>query len=133
MGIFTNDYLLEVLAVLAYEVDCIAIEKPSYIMAGIHPKPMINTLIWTGRFEQRIRENVDTIRHPSFALDIRYYGRSAIKGQIGGRKDAEVNKNLRLRYGEAKKGKPLYGVKSHIWAALAIACAISENRNLNQW
>ena len=60
------------------------------------------------------------------------FGRPSIKGQIGGRKDSEVNASLRMRHGEAKKGCKLEGVKKDIWAALALAVALDENPNLRR-
>jgi hypothetical protein len=58
---------------------------------------------------------------------VRLYGRPSIKGQIGGRKDSEINASLRMRHGDAKKGCKLEGVKKDIWAALALAVALDEN------
>lgn len=84
------------------------------------------TVMNIGRFMQAAYE-VD-----SFAV-IKLYGRPTIKGQIGGKTDAEIRASLRLRYGEAKKGEKLEGVKKDIWAALALATAIDENPRLKEW
>ena len=65
-------------------------------------------------------------------IDVALFGRQSIKGQIGGRKDSEVNASLRMRHGETKKGCKLEGVKKDIWAALALAVALDENPNLRR-
>jgi hypothetical protein len=64
--------------------------------------------------------------------DVALFGRPSIKGQIGGRKDSEINASLRMRHGEARKGCKLEGVKKDIWAALALAVALDENPNLRR-
>lgn len=63
----------------------------------------------------------------------RLYGRPTIKGQIGGKTDAQIRASLRMRYGEARKGEKLEGVKKDIWSALALAAALTENPNLKEW
>lgn len=65
--------------------------------------------------------------------EIKYYGRPTIKAQVGGKNDAQIRASLRLRYGEAKKGCKLEGVKKDIWAALALATALTERPNLKEW
>lgn len=64
--------------------------------------------------------------------EVALYGRPTIKGQIGGRKDSEVNASLKMRFGDAKKGCKLEGVKKDIWAALALAVALDENPDLKK-
>lgn len=59
-------------------------------------------------------------------------GRPTIKGQIGGRNDAEIRRSLMMRLGGTKKGEKLYGVKGDIWPALALAVALDENPKLKR-
>lgn len=61
------------------------------------------------------------------------YGRPTIKGQIGGKNDTQIRASLRMRYGDAKKGEKLEGVKKDIWAALALAVAFEECPTLKEW
>lgn len=65
--------------------------------------------------------------------DWKLYGRPTIKGWIGGKTDAQIRASLRERYGEAKKGEKLAGVKKDIWSALALATALTENPKLKEW
>lgn len=62
-----------------------------------------------------------------------FYGRPTIKAQVGGKNDAQIRASLRIRYGEAKKGEKLYGVKKDIWSALALATALTERPDLKLW
>lgn len=103
-----------------YWVDLVAIEFPqSYgITAGMS---VFATAHNAGVISERFRKR-----------DVALFGRPSIKGQIGGRKDSEVNASLRMRHGEAKKGCKLEGVKKDIWAALALAVALDENPNLRR-
>jgi hypothetical protein len=90
------------------------------------------TVLFVGRMTERFRL---TYAHGGLTpyFTIKYYGRPTIKAQIGGRNDAQVRASLRMRYGEAKKGEKLYGVKKDIWSALALAAALTEREDLKQW
>ena len=61
------------------------------------------------------------------------YGRPTIAGQIGAKGDTKIRASLRMRYGDAKKGEMLEGVKKDIWAALALAVAFEECPTLKEW
>lgn len=76
--------------------------------------------------------NAGKIAEMVYPIPVGLFGRPTIKGQIGGRKDQEVNASLRMRHGEAKKGQKLYGVKKDIWSALALAVALDENPALRR-
>ena len=105
----------------------VAIETPQSYGIAVG-KSMFATCIQIGRFIQVAREG------PFTKEQVKLYGRPTIKGQIGGRNDAEIRASLRIRYGEAKKGCQLYGVKRDIWAALALAVALDEtNIKLKEW
>ena len=103
------------------QADLVAIEFPqSYgINAGL-------SLFLTAYRAGRLAEVLSGV------APVALYGRPSVKGQIGGRNDAEIRRSLQMRHGEAKKGKKLYGVKSDIWAALALAVALDENPNLRR-
>jgi hypothetical protein len=84
------------------------------------------TVLNIGRFVQAVYEVNPT-------ADVRLYGRPSIKGQLGGKNDAEIRASLRLRYGEARKGEKLEGVVKDQWSALALATAIDEKPSLKVW
>ena len=46
---------------------------------------------------------------------------SHITGGVRGKKKGDIINALKLRFGEAKKGHPLEGIKKHLWDALAVA------------
>lgn len=108
-------------------MDLLAIEMPqSY--GKVVGRSMFETCLEVGRFIQVA--GVNTLH---WGGQIKLYGRPTIKGQIGGRTDAEIRASLRLRYGDAKKGQKLEGVVRDIWSALALATALDERINLKEW
>jgi len=46
---------------------------------------------------------------------------SHITGGVRGKGKTQILNSLKLRFGEAKKGHPLEGIKTHLWDALAVA------------
>ena len=40
---------------------------------------------------------------------------------------------LRVRFGEAKKGHPLAGIKKHLWDALGVAVYHADGAKLGEW
>jgi hypothetical protein len=90
------------------------------------------TVLFVGKLTEKFH-NCYTEYNCLREFSIKYYGRPTIKAQVGGKKDSEVRASLRLRYGEAKKGEKLYGVKKDIWSALAVAAALTERPNLKEW
>jgi len=73
-----------------------------------------------GRIEDRLRHR-----------NLFFYKRPTIKAHFcnsARAKDANVNQVLRDRFGGKNKGQPLEGVKSHIWAALAVAVYHYDNK-----
>lgn len=106
--------------VFAIQANLVAIEFPqSYgINAGLS---VFATAYQAGRIAEMV-----------YPLQVGLFGRPTIKGQIGGRNDAEINASLRMRYGDTRKGSKLHGVKRDIWAALALAVALDENPALRR-
>lgn len=87
----------------------------------------VETVLWTGRFMQ------------AAGMDrVRLIKRSAVKSHICGTQrasDANIRAALIDKFGgkaEAvgtiKRQGPLYRIKSHMWAALAVAVVASETR-----
>jgi hypothetical protein len=87
----------------------------------------VETVLWTGRFMQ------------AAGMDrVRLIKRSAVKSHICGSQrasDANIRQALIDKWGgkaeaigTVKRQGPLYHVKSHAWAALAVAIVASETR-----
>lgn len=124
MGIVSTEGMIGRLRLMLMP-DLIAIEMvQSYGMTV--GRSTFETALNVGRFMQTI-----LYRNPN--VPVKLYGRPTIKGQIGGKTDAEIRASLRIRYGEAKKGEKLEGVKKDIWQALALAVALEENPKLREW
>ena len=88
----------------------------------------VQTILWTGRFIQAASPRC-----------VRLVKRSAVKSHLCGSqraKDTHVRTALLDKFGPGKaeavgtvkKPGPLYGVKSHAWAALAVAVTALETK-----
>jgi len=124
MGLVSTDEMIFRLKRDA-QSDLIAIEMvQSYGMTV--GRSTFETALNVGRFMQSVQG-----RNAPYLVKL--FGRPTIKGQIGGKTDGEIRASLRMRYGEAKKGEKLEGVKKDIWSALALAVAIDERPTLKEW
>ena len=82
-------------------------------------KEVFETCVWTGRFMQSwLSEREDGFRRiPRLEIKVHLCGSARAK-------DANIRQALIDRFGivgTKKNPGPLYGVKSHIWSALAVA------------
>ena len=114
-GIMDNETLIKTIE-SSLRYDCVAIENMQNYGAPFG-KSLRDTCIVIGRI-------IQAASAPYFL-----YPRPTIKAQITGMvraKDADVSRALKARYGEAKKGHPLEGIKTHLWAALAVAVYHSD-------
>lgn len=122
-GVYENG---EMLALLKENRNPVAIEMiASYGMAV--GKEVFETCVWIGRFVQ--------VAGPD---RVRLVYRKDVKMHLCGTpraKDANIRQALIDRYGgkaeaigNVKKPGPLYGVKSHAWAALAVAVTAAETK-----
>jgi hypothetical protein len=91
---------------------------------------VFETCVWIGRFEQHFRTMVRC--RPFREWTVRRLTRPAIKLHLCGTmraKDPNVRQALIDRLGpvgtKANRG-PLYGVRSHVWSALAVAVTAQE-------
>lgn len=125
-GIRSNEELLCWLSIEANDgfcpIELVAIETPQNYGVAIG-RTTFETLMMVGMLRAILED----------MLTYKLYGRPTIKGQIGGRTDAEIHSSLRMRYGEARKGEKLEGVKKDIWSALALAVALEEKPDLKEW
>lgn len=120
-GILKNEWLLTLINFNAEIVDLMAIEMIQAYGYAVG-RSIFETVFWIGRFYERS------------SIKTKLYTRTMIKSALGGCKtDADVRQAIRQRYGEARKGEKLEGVKTDIWSALAIAIALEENPNLKDW
>lgn len=128
--IWTNDNMLEWLraGIPDHERAHVVIEQvESYGMAV--GREVFATCVWSGRFAEAWEQS-------GAGATWSMLGRRAVKLALCGSakaKDANVRMALLDRYGGKEKaiGKkaspgPLYGVRSHLWAALALAVAYQE-------
>lgn len=86
-----------------------------------------DTCVWIGRFAQAW-ESFSALG-VSWSLLPRKAVKLALCGTLKA-KDPNIRQALIDRYGgpqSVKKGGPLYGIKSHCWAALALAVAYQES------
>jgi len=133
-GLINNqDLYASVPELLSFQPEIIAIEMIQSYGTPLG-RPSFETILFvgklTGEFERQGARETFMVGGP---LKVKYYGRPTIKGQVGGKNDTQIRASLRLRYGEAKKGCKLEGVKKDIWAALALATALTERPNLKEW
>ena len=109
-----------------HEAD-LAIEMIGHYGAGMPAgKEVFDTCVWIGRFAQAFEEHANDGQTWTTHL------RTPIKAHLCGNaraKDGNVAQALRDRFGEkgtkANPG-PFYGVKSHIWQAIALAVYHSD-------
>lgn len=131
-GILENEFFLSLCADWYPLCDSIAIEMiQSYGMPV--GKSTFQTALFVGRIIEHIRMIRYTVNNIHEPKEVKLYGRPAIKGQIGGQNDTQIRQALRIRFGDAKRGEPLEGVKKDVWAALALAVALSERPQLREW
>ena len=115
----------------------LAIEMVGHYGSGMPVgKTVFNTCIWIGRFIQAWTVGALIDVRPT-AEEYRLILRATVKAHICGSaraKDSNVRQALIDRYGETRQAAigtkakpcPLHGVKSHIWAALALAITAAE-------
>lgn len=125
-GIAPNTEVLDVAG--AHVADALAIEMvASYGMAV--GAEVFETCVWAGRFIQRWSDETGGPVHRVYRRDTKLHlcGDSRAK-------DANVRQALIDRYGPGKeaaigrKATPgvLYGITSHLWAALAVAVTVAD-------
>lgn len=126
MGIVPNEELRDMLVCAAGIGNC-AIEMVEHYGTGMPAgREVFETCVWIGRFWEAFAgvNNVVTL-----------LPRRKVKMHLCGSmraKDANVRQALIDRFGPpGTKKKPgrLYGVKSHLWAALAVAVTWMDERN----
>lgn len=114
--------LLVLIRMCHFKADALAIEdiEPYGMMSGM--RDTLNTKEGIGRIIEAL-DNDELVRRVT---------RKAVKRHLLGRvtgSDAEVRAELVHRLGDVGTKKapgPLYGVKSHCWAALAVAVTCAE-------
>lgn len=135
-GITPNDALFEVIARAGLDATALAIESvASYGMAV--GAEVFETCVWSGRFIQYWLDmdahfgagNRSTV-HRVYRRDVKLHLCGSSRA-----KDANVRQALIDRYGPGKDtaiGRkatpgPLYGITSHLWAALAVAVTVADD------
>ena len=120
-GIETNENILERIGATKTPIVCEMVA--SYGMAV--GRSVFETCVWIGRFQQAC-EATSSAWNTMFRLDVKLHICRSSKA-----KDSNIRQALIDRLGEVGTSKnkgPLFGVKSHIWAALALAVAFYDKR-----
>lgn len=113
-------------------IDVLAIEKVESFGMAVG-KEVFETVFWTGRFAEAWMNGCD--------LPVVRIGRKAIKLHLCNSmraKDANIRQALLDKFpatgggktpqvGTKNKPGPLYGIRSHLWSALAVAVTLSES------
>ena len=122
-GIVENNELLDLFPFISKSSTTLAVEMvASYGMTV--GRETFETVLWTGRFVQRWLDS-------SSGRCIKVYRQDAKRCVCKTHKasDADIRAALISRLGEVgtkKSPGPLYGVKSHAWAALAVAVTAED-------
>ena len=132
-GILLNDWVLLMLELTLQPSDRIVIE-----MVACYGMPVgaetFETCVWIGRFIQKVYP------HPVELLT-RNEVKMALCQRVAGVNDAILRRRLIDLYGPGRatangsklKPGPLYGIKSHMWSALALGvAALSRNESERQ-
>ena len=125
MGIKKNDDVLKLLK------DCGNILYPSYkfVIEMIESRGMpigketIETIFWIGRFWEAFEGDKED-KERVYRREVKLHFCGTVRAT-----DANIRQVLIDRFGgiqSTKKGGKLYGVKSHIWSALALALCHAE-------
>lgn len=135
--ILANSVFLDVLTALLQQptFQGVACERvASYGMSV--GKEVFETCFVTGRVWQTIQLRTPYGVEMPFALVPRLYVKQAICHDSRA-KDSNINQALKDRFGKGKTGKgtkddpsPLYGMNSHLWAALALGVAVIDEPRL---
>lgn len=107
------------------EVDVVAIESFEEARANIY-REVVQAAIIEGRIRQDLSSRCIAPVHAMPRMEVKKILTAAMHGEIHVQKDKDVWQALLQLHGgdqSAKKGGPLYGVKSHARAALAVAVA----------
>jgi len=89
-------------------------------------REVFETCVWIGRFAETAEARGDDV-HFIYRRDVKHHLCNSAKA-----KDANVSQALRDKFGGAsavgtkRNPGPLYGIKSHLWPALAVAVTFQE-------
>lgn len=135
-GVMENNELLDTIPSFAVGADVMAVEMiASYGMTV--GRDTFETVLWIGRFVQKWADTTRNYFKPHRCVKV--YRQDAKKCVCRTHKasDADVRSALIARLGDVGTKKapgPLYGVKSHAWAALAVAVTAEDMiKNPDVW
>lgn len=116
----------EELLVLLKSGDLMPYDKAAIEMVACYGMPVgretFETCVWIGRFIERVKVKSALV----YRKDVKIHLCGSMKAKDANIRQALIDKHGAI--GTVKKQGPLYGFKSHLWAALAVAdYAISKN------
>lgn len=121
MEIVDNEYMISpIISTMQYDICGIETVVSYGMPVG---KSTFDTCMWVGEFRRRLKDlnkEYHLIERPSVKLHLCNSRRA---------KDVNINQALRDRFGEkGTKKNPgiLYGVKTHIWSALAVSVYLAD-------
>jgi hypothetical protein len=125
-GILSNQVVLESLRAESMYLPGVLVIEQIEGMGMAVGREVFETVCWAGRFCEAWE---------SHAWPVVWVTRRAVKLHLCGTsraKDTNVRQALLDRYGgkaATKKGGPLFGMKSHLWSALALAVTYREQQD----
>ena len=119
-GVCSNDSMLS--AVMVHGADLLAIEMVSSYGMPVG-KEVFETVLWIGRFKQAWRDPDDV--RLVYRRDVKMHLCGSARAKDGNIRQALLDK-IGLQ-GVKKSPGPTYGVKSHAWAALAVAVTVADS------
>lgn len=126
-GIESNDALIAFLTNgKLYDVDVFAIEMVACYGMAVG-KEVFETCVWIGRFYETVRRGYSRVPRFVYRQQVKLYHCQSPRA-----KDANIRQALIDKYGAPgtkKNPGATYGLKSHLWAAFALATYVSEVPN----
>lgn len=118
-AIFPNEELIKLLEVPFTDILYIEMVACYGMPVG---REVFETVLWIGRFQERWSKESELV----YRRDIKIHLCNSARA-----KDGNIRQSLIDRYGEPGTKKApgkLYGIKSHLWAALAVAVYASDKK-----
>jgi hypothetical protein len=120
-AVMTNHDLTSKIRLGEIRADMLAIEMVACYGMAVGEETF-ETCLWIGRFIEAWEHDTGGVAHKTYRKDVKLYLCNSLRA-----KDANVRQALIDMFGGSsaigskKQPGPLYGIKSHMWSALAVA------------